>query len=192
MVGYIGIGKYNCTENGHLTEEYKKWISMMRRCYDNEYLKRQQTYLDATICKEWHNFQNFSEWYLNNKWCDDIKLCVDKDILIKGNKIYSPSTCILVPSKINNIFTKHESKRGKHIIGVTEFKGKLVAQCSNGNRSKPVHLGYFKTELEAFNAYKQFKESYIKQVADDYDSKYPNFPKRLYDAMYNYEVEITD
>ena len=54
-------------------------------------------------------------------------------------------------------------------------------------------LGTFKTNQveEAFQCYKQFKEKVIKQVADDYYSK-GLIPKELYDAMYRYEVEITD
>lgn len=47
----------------------------------------------------------------------------------------------------------------------------------------------YKTKEEAFLVYKQAKEKYIKQVADEYKDK---IPKRLYDAMYKYEVEITD
>ena len=42
---------------------------------------------------------------------------------------------------------------------------------------------------EAFYSYKQIKEDYIKQMADEYKDK---IPRKLYDAMYKWEVEITD
>ena len=50
-------------------------------------------------------------------------------------------------------------------------------------------MGYYDTEIEAFEIYKYYKERNIKQVADYYRDL---IPERLYNAMYNYEVEITD
>ena len=50
-------------------------------------------------------------------------------------------------------------------------------------------LGHYNTPEEAFQAYKQFKENYIKQVADEYKEL---IPEKLYNAMYEYEVEIED
>ena len=50
-------------------------------------------------------------------------------------------------------------------------------------------LGYYNTPEEAFQAYKQFKENYIKQVADEYKEL---IPEKLYNAMYEYEVKIED
>ena len=116
---------------------------------------------------------------------------LDKDILIKDNKIYSPKTCIFVPQRINKLFTKRQNDRGLCPIGVTERKNnkykKFESRCSIGN-GKRISLGYFYTKEEAFKAYKEYKEKYIRQIADEYKSKYPNFPQKLYDAMYNYQV----
>ena len=47
----------------------------------------------------------------------------------------------------------------------------------------------FKTSIEAFLCYKTEKEKYIKEVADEFK---PYIPQKLYEAMYNYKVEITD
>ena len=52
-----------------------------------------------------------------------------------------------------------------------------------------ITIGTFNTPEEAFYAYKQFKENYIKEVADEYKDR---IPQMLYEAMYRYEVEITD
>ena len=41
----------------------------------------------------------------------------------------------------------------------------------------------------AFNAYKNFKENYIKETAEQYKQL---IPEVLYNAMINYVVEITD
>lgn len=194
--GYLGEGEYESSHNFKHNIQYSKWTGMMKRCYDEYVLIKQPTYSVCDVDERWHNFQTFAKWFDENRWSEDC-LCVDKDILIKGNKIYSPETCILVDSRLNCMFTKTNKMRGSYPIGVYYKKDvrKYRAQCSilpiKGKKYQ-IALGHFETPEEAFNAYKQFKESYIKQVADEYKSKYPNFPKRLYDAMYNYEVEITD
>ena len=136
------------------------------------------------------NFQNFAEWYEENKYeVHGEKIHLDKDILIKGNKIYSPETCLLVPQRINDLFIKRGNDRGDSPIGVCNPNedNKYMVQCLQGNKSR--FIGYYDDELEAFYAYKTAKESYIKQVADDYKDKIPPI---VYNALYNYEIEITD
>ena len=120
-------------------------------------------------------------------------MALDKDILVKGNKTYSPNTCVFVPQNINTLFIKSNKIRGKYPIGVTfnKDKNKYQAQCNtliNGKNMKKT-LRLYNTIEEAFNAYKQFKEANIKQIADYYKE---NIPDKLYEAMYNYKVEITD
>ena len=51
------------------------------------------------------------------------------------------------------------------------------------------YLGCYETIEKAFQAYKQFKEQYIKEIADEYKDK---IPKELYEAMYNWVVEWND
>lgn len=194
---FVGCGKYKPTINGNQTKSYKSWHDMFTRCYYKNQRLKYPTYENCEVCEEWFNFQNFAKWYEENKWDENLKLQVDKDILFKGNKIYSPETCIFVDSRINCLFTKSQNKRGTLPIGVRLHKvnHNYVAQCSvktQDGKKSPKHLGSYSNPNEAFRAYKTFKESYIKQVADEYKQKYPNFPQKLYDAMYNWEVEITD
>lgn len=171
---------------------------MLERCYSNKNkMKRFRTYYGCTTHKKWHNFQRFSEWYCKNYVeYGTGRMCLDKDILIKGNKEYSPDTCVIVDNRINCLFTKTNSLRGEYPIGVYYKKKnkKFVAQCSmfDGTIKKQKYLGLFNTSEEAFYTYKHFKEAYIKQVADEYKEKYITFPSKLYDAMYTWEVEITD
>jgi len=185
-IGYFGIGKYNTNH-----ESYHKWIDMLKRCYDQKYLSKFETYKDCTVCDEWHNFQVFAKWYDENYYkIENERMELDKDILVKGNKIYSPDTCVFVPQEINYLFIKVNKSRGKYPIGVYlhSDKDKYVAQCNNINK-KAKYLGRHNTVIEAFNTYKNYKESVIKQVADKYKDK---IPQKLYDAMYVYKVEITD
>ena len=190
-VGYIGEGEHKVCENGKDTHIYKVWIGMLKRCYD-ENANRYDLYggSGATVCEEWHNFQNFAEWYEENYYqVGNERMEIDKDILIKGNKIYSPQTCIIVPRTINSLFVKSNSIRGDYPIGVSKGRteGKFAVRCNYRGREKG--LGEYFTIKEAFNVYKYFKENYIKEVADEYK---PYIPKELYDAMYRYKVEITD
>ena len=190
-VGYFGEGKYNSSKDRRC---YYCWRDMIRRCYDKKVYCKEPTYKGCTVCKEWLNFQNFAEWYYNNYYdflSERVEL--DKDILNKHNKIYSPNNCIFVPQRINKLFKKVSHGNCKSLV-VTYYKynNKYNASCcviNNKGKALNKNLGYFSNEIDAFNAYKQFKEKYIKQVADDYKDK---IPKKLYEAMYNWEVEITD
>jgi hypothetical protein len=113
---------------------------------------------------------------------------LDKDILHKGNKIYSSDTCVFVPQFINKLFINRNADRGILPLGVKTCGKKYYVQCSSGNRVIK-NLGTYSTQIEAFNVYKKYKENLIKEVANEYKDKIPN---RLYTAMVNYEVEITD
>ena len=120
-------------------------------------------------------------------------MCIDKDILCKGNKIYSRETCIFVPKRINNLLTKRDNDRGDHPIGMSlTSSGNYVVQCNNGY-GKLDYLGTYSTKEEAFQVYKVYKEKVIKETIDSYEGIIPEpFYSRLKTAMYNYEVEITD
>jgi hypothetical protein len=151
----------------------------------------------VACCDEWFLYDNFYEWLHSQenfeKWLNNDNWAVDKDILIKGNKIYSPETCCLVPMSINSLFVKTEKTRGDYPVGVNYDKSsnKYRAQCNNLLTGKRKHLGLFKTPEEAFKAYKIYKENVIKQIAKiEYMSG--NITKECYEAMMNYEVEIDD
>lgn len=193
-MGYVGEGKYKVKENGKITKMYKTWHGMLRRCYDKEFHKKNPTYIDCEVCDEWLCFQNFAEWYYENYYeIEEERMCLDKDILYKGNKIYSPETCIFVPETINLLFTKRQNDRGESVIGTSPKNGKYVVRCCLLNpetgKSKYEHLGYYDTQEKGFRVYKYYKEKNIKQVADYY---FGRIPEKLYKALYDYEVEITD
>lgn len=189
-IGFLGEGKYNASFNGKHTKEYVLWKNMLKRCYDNKYQEKLPTYKECTVCKEWYNFQNFAKWFYNNYYeVESERMELDKDILVKGNKIYSPETCVFVPQNINKLFTKRQNDRGNLPIGLKYNKKlKIQVSCDIGN-NKRKHLGYYNTIEEAFMVYKEFKESYIRQVADEYKNK---IPEKLYNALYSYKVEFDD
>ena len=189
--GYIGEGNYKSktSDNTKHTNQYTKWKGMLERCYDPKYSTKNNTYTDCIVCDEWHNFQNFAQWYDNNYYeIENEKMCLDKDILIKGNKIYSPDTCVFVPQSINSLFIKSDKTRGDLPIGVTREHKKYSAQCCNMLGIKR-RIGIYNTSEEAFLAYKEAKEETIKMIADHYKNL---IPEKLYNAMYEYEVNIND
>ena len=192
----IGITGLESTvdENGELLSSYVCWKSMLQRCYSAKYQKKQPTYIDCRVCDDWLYYPNFKKWYNENYYEINNKTSqLDKDVLIKGNKVYSPETCIFVPQFINTLFTKRQKLRGELPIGVCYKKAnkKYVAKLSvfKDGRSTTKNLGYYNTPNEAFEAYKRAKEDYIKEVADEYKDI---IPVELYEAMYSYRVEIDD
>lgn len=192
-VGYFGVGKYKSNMNiinrrkGETTKAYRCWINMLHRCYDDKIHKKRPTYIGCTVCEEWHNFQVFAEWYEENFYqVDEEEMHLDKDILVKGDKIYSPDTCIFVPIRINSLFRTNTSSNLPQGVSAQLLKYRVECRDDNFNNIK---LGIFKTIEEAFDIYKKYKESVFKIVADKYINK---VPLKLYNAMYNYHVEIND
>ena len=116
-------------------------------------------------------------------------MCLDKDILIKGNTVYSPNTCCFVPNRINVLFTKRDSKRGNSVIGSTFYREKYYVRVSDGTTKGSIKLGLYDYEDEAFEVYKQTKEKLIQSVAEEYKQY---IPTNVYEAMYNYHVERDD
>ena len=188
-VGFIGNGKFKpFDENGKPTKCYIAWKNMMKRCYCLKFHKNRPRYSHCTVDEKWLNFQVFAEWYYSHYYeIENEQMALDKDILHKGNKVYSANTCVFVPSSINNLFVKSNKIRGKYPIGVTKHGDKFVAQLTKDNEQ--IYLGIYTTPEEAFLAYKKAKEAYIKEVAEKYKSQIPH---ELYDALMNYEVEIDD
>lgn len=186
--GFLGYGKYKPIIKKEQTIEYKKWTSMFRRCYNKKGLIRQPTYQGCEVCKEWYNFQVFAKWYNENLWSEECNY-LDKDILIKDNKIYSPNTCILVDNKINCLFVTHKKHRGVYPIGVCKENNCNSYRATFGAGN---YLEFFDNPIDAFYGYKNAKEKYFKKIANDYKEKYKNFPIELYNALINYEVSIDD
>ena len=181
-------------ENGEKLDSYKCWCDMLCRCYSTKYQEKHPTYKSCSVCDDWIYYPNFKKWYEANYYeVDNRTSQLDKDVLIKGNKVYSPETSIFVPQFINTLFVKSQKRRGAFPIGVCYYKTskKYMASLNMFKDGKKVrkHLGCFDTIDEAFEVYKQAKEDYIKEIADEYKDK---IPVELYKAMYAYEVSIDD
>ena len=188
-IGIVGT-KYPSTINGRNTKEYVLWKGILQRCYSDGFKKNHPTYEYCEVGDNFKSYEYFYEWCNKQIGFGNEGWHLDKDLLIKGNKVYSENSCVFIPSEINLLLIKREALRGEHLIGVcwSNTNKAFIAKVSKG-KGKSEHLGLFNTELEAFNAYKQAKESFIKEQANKFKSQ---IDPRAYEALMNYTVEITD
>ena len=144
---------------------YRAWKNMIERCYSTKYQERQPSYIGCTVSEEWLTFSNFRAWMMTQDWQDNQ---LDKDLLIEGNKIYSPETCVFVSQTVNSFTIDQGSKRGEFLIGVHWYKPreKFLARCGNPFTKKQEHLGYFTCELEAHQAWLKRKLELAKELAE--------------------------
>lgn len=186
-VGYHGILYTNSNE-----ESYKRWHWIMNRCYSNAIHELQPEYKECTVCEEWKNYSNFKLWY--EQHIIEIRMFdeafeLDKDILIKGNTVYSPETVCFVPKMINSVLTNGKKNRGDYPLGVYFDKDKKKYVANMSFAGKNIKLGAYETAEAAFTRYKEYKEDFIKDIAEQHKDKIPD---KIYQAMMNWQIEITD
>ena len=188
-VGILGT-KYPSTISGVKTKEYGIWYSMLTRCYSDANKKKYPTYEGCEVSDNFKSYEYFYEWCHSQIGFGNQDWHLDKDLLIKGNKVYSEYSCVFIPTEINTVLVKSDKIRGEYPIGVCWSKtNKAFMAQVRKNKGKSEHLGYFKTEIEAFNAYKVAKEAFVKEQANKWKGQ---IDERAYNALMNYQVEIND
>lgn len=187
--GFMGVGKYRCMQEGLMTKEYVHWAAMMNRCYNENYLEHRPYYRDVEVTKEWWNFQIFAEWCQTQKGFTEQEWHLDKDLLVKGNKLYSPETCCFLPIEINSFMLKSDSARGDYPIGVCYYKATEMFSATGREHGKAKHLGFYSTPEEAFKAYANHKWESGLSLAISWKEK---LDSRAIKTLANYRVEITD
>ena len=187
LVHNFGIN--DLRDQSKTSKEFNLWRNMLSRCYSEKLHAKKPTYKDCSTSKEFKRYSDFKNWCQGQIGfgLDDWQL--DKDILQKGNKEYHPDKCVFVPREINSFLRTCKKYRGAHPIGVTascRIDGFLA--CLKKGK-KRVYLGTFPTPELAFQAYKVAKEQAIKDMANKWKDQ---IDPRAYDALMNYQVEITD
>jgi hypothetical protein len=173
-VGYIGYGKHKASIKSKHTKCYSIWKGMLQRCY-YQYKDFNVSYQDVVVCEEWHNFQNFAEWFEEN-YIDGWQL--DKDLLCTGYKVYSPIACCFIPQEINCLI-----KKQKETTGTVKVKDKYKSQI--GKNKVHNHIGSFDSLKNANKAYKEEKKKYILNIAQQYKEQ---LNTNVYNKLINYEV----
>lgn len=182
--GFMGTGKFSAYCDGKVTDEYKKWSSMFRRCYSEIDAKDRRHYSDCEVHEDWFNFQEFALWLTKN---ENYKLeyHLDKDLIFLGNRVYSSEACCLVPIEINNLLLDPKSKSRKLPLGVKVDgrSGRFIASMRMSSKNQ--HIGSFSDPQEAHQAYVSAKEAYVKEVAHKWRGR---IDERVYDALMNWRV----
>lgn len=162
---------------------------MFTRCYSGRYQQTQPTYLECTVDSAFWKFQEFAGWLVEQHGYAEADWQLDKDLIVKGNKKYSPSTCVLLPRELNCILTRRQNHRGAYPVGVCWHKSKenFIATLSVGG--KLTHLGVYDTAFAAYGDYKLAKEAQIRRVAQRYVGQ---LDSRAYSALMDYKVAIDD
>lgn len=194
----LGVGynsdPVNCPRSvgGIITQSYIVWNNMLIRCYSNAEHTRYPRYRGCSVIEEWKDYKNFKQWFDAYEYKSQ-EYHLDKDLLLMNNKVYSSDKCVFLPPQLNTILIKSNSIRGKYPVGVVEDKrrGVFEASCRVEDR-KTQFLGYYKTPEEAFSVYKIFKEAHIKEVTNDWVASGKVLDPRAYQALVNYEINITD
>lgn len=166
-VGFIGVGKYPSQINGKASKGYKAWVQILGRVYSPTFHRKHPSYKGVKICNEWHNFQNFAKWYEDNyKKFDDCRTEIDKDLLSEVTKVYSPSTCVFIPQKLNGFLTNKQLHNTSGFIGVSWHKTskKYQARIQNFETGTEIYLGLFDTPEEASKAYITARAKQVKIV----------------------------
>lgn len=181
-VGYIGVGKYiRHNSDGNMNIVYNVWRSMIERCYSERHKDAHRSYYGISeCCEEWWNYQTFAEWYKANEYGCEGRLHLDKDILIEGNKLYSPDRCLLVPQRINLLFMNKSNNRGLP-NGVYKNKDGYYAKL------KSKDLGTYATIEDAYRAYAKERKRVVIEVANEFKGK---IPTKVYDALMGHEFRI--
>jgi len=156
---YIVSPKINGSQD--VCPYYSVWERMIKRCYSKPFLMHNISYEGCIVCDEWHSFMNFRAWMERQDWQGKE---LDKDILVKGNDVYSPDTCCFVSKELNALFN-NERRNRTYLTGVSYHKrsGRFVARCNYKGNTE--HLGYFSEEEDAHKAYSIRRHAVIREYA---------------------------
>lgn len=182
-----GVGILGLFEADIKSYQYTSWVGMLKRVYNSKTERAKINYSGCSVVENWHWLEEFHGWASGQKYKPGWQL--DKDLLVKGNRVYGPETSIYVPREINTFLTDRANERGPYPAGVTirSDTGRFQASCSNNG--SPGYLGVYDTPEEAFSVYKKEKERLAKQLASYWEGIVDS---KVIDALLRYTVDISD
>lgn len=184
-VGYLGVGDIKPWENGKATEVYIVWSGMLKRCYSQQSMIKAglKSYIGCYVCDDWLCFAVFAKWYTEHE-SYGLGYEIDKDLMVRGNKVYSPETCCMLPSQLNTIISVKSGRNSSGYVGVSKtYNGKYLACVSIDGKERK--LGVRNSAEEASKDYVKAKESRVKEKALEWRDK---IGKREFDALMGWKV----
>lgn len=151
---------------------HQTWLSVIRRCYSQTYLKKCPAYKGCSVDQRWKKLSSFIAWMKiqpeHDLWVSH-NYQVDKDFLFPNERVYGPDTCVLLPPSINGLFGG--MKKGRVFpLGVSykEANKKYQAQIYSGG--KKVYLGLFSSPEEGHKEWQTRKIEDLRNAIKDYVS----------------------
>ncbi len=189
LVWGVGVNdrKYPMWVNDKFTKEYALWRSFLGRCYNPKYQQEKPTYVGCSVSENFKSYSYFHEWVQKQIGFGLDNFHLDKDLLLRGNKVYSEDTCLFLPMELNALLLSSKAARGSFPLGVSKRGFRFIAACRTDKASS--YIGRFDTPELAHNAYKQVKEAFIKAQAEKWKAL---IDPRAFAALMAYEVSITD
>lgn len=178
---------------GH-TPEGKLYNNMMSRVRLGNLGISYKTYKDVTISENFKDFQFFAEWCNNQVGFNSIdnngrKFCLDKDLLLHGNKEYNENYCVFIPAEINCFLSKggnHNKNNGLPIgVSYREDVGYTVYINVPWKR-KQKRCGPYRKLEKAVTKYIELKKSVAKELAEKWKDK---IDSRVYNALINFDLK---
>lgn len=161
------------TSDNSISKCYDCWRRILFRS-TTEWWEKHPTYTGTSVCDEWKDYSSFADWYSIS--CNNLDWDLDKDLLLNGNKQYSPEHCCFIPEEIN-----------KAIV----VRSKLTGVSKKGNlfevyfRSK--YVGNSRCFNEAQELYRKTKESEVRSLANT-----PHLSENARNALKNFSLGIED
>lgn len=144
---------------------YKAWHHMLERCYSEKFHERYPTYKDCSVCSEWLYFSKFKAWM---EVQDFHGKELDKDLIIRGNKVYSPSTCVFIDKFINKFIGVEFNSKG----AICHKKSnKYSPECRDPISGRSKYLGLFDTKEQAMSAWIARKREIAAKIAELQENK---------------------
>lgn len=180
----VGVTDIKTNTDEQTSRAYESWRRMLSRCYSPAVHERRPNYIGCTVVHEWTIFSKFKKWYDEN-FKEGFHL--DKDILVQNNKVYCPQYCRFIPAELNTLVGKKLCFGNLQGVSFDKESGKYKAHIRrNGKKDL---IGRYDTQLEAFRAYKEAKEEYVKSVAFKYKEQ-GDIDIDVFNAIINYSVEV--
>lgn len=169
---------------GRENKWYCVWKGILERCFNEHWLSTHESYRGTTVCDEWLTLSAFSEWCENNGGIIN-ELQIDKDVLIPGNKHYSPDTCVFITPALNSLMLMNKKTRSKYGIGVTLDGNRFQSRIKINNQT--VRIGRFDTPIEASFAYIKKKCEVIREAGRNHLDERVNKALQVHADMFMFD-----